>query len=177
MTALAEYVGDVLVNDCGQPVPDRVLRYHGTLPDDCCTEPGVLAVSWSEGRAATEFPTSAASMKNDPCASIPIYTITIRYRVCWPVPDVDESGVQLLDAEWDATAAMLADVADCVARGLLLLKCGAPTAPVDPLVAAVLDQVARGWLRFVDVSPSVPAGGCAGVLWRLYAAPLPGPVS
>lgn len=176
MTAMAEYVGDVLVNDCGRPVPDRMLRYHGTIPDDCCSEAGTLAVSWADGRAASEFPSSSANLKNDPCLSLPIYTLTVRYRVCWPVPDVDEGGVQLLDAEWDETAAMLADTADCVARELAALSC-AGAARNDPFVAAILAQVSRGWLRYVDVAPSVPTGGCAGVLWRLYAAPTPGSVS
>lgn len=178
MTAIAEYVGDVLVNDCRVPVPDRVLRYHGPIPADCCTENGVLAVSWNDGYATQEFPANAANAKAAPCSAVPLYSLSIRYRTCWPVPDVDTNGVQLIDPEWDTAAALLADVADCVARALVALSCDQQQGVVlDPFVRAVHEQVVRGWLRFTDVSPILPLGGCAGVLWRMTAAPTPGEVS
>lgn len=177
LTALTEYVGDVLVNDCGLPVPDRVLRYHGTLPDDCCSEAGTLSASWALGVATVDFPASAASQKADPCTQIPLYTVSMRYKTCWPVPEVNENGVELIDEQWDAKASMLADTADCVARSLIHLGCRQPGMVADPLTVAVQAQLARGWLRYIDVTPSVPLGGCAGLVWRMYASPLPGAVS
>jgi len=176
MTTLAEYVGDVLVNDCGAPAPDRVLRYHGAIPADCCTENGTLAVSWNDGFGSQDFPNNGANAKAAPCSAIPLYSLSIRYRVCWPVPEANANGVELIDPQWDGVAAQLADVADCVSRALLSLACTTP-APLDSFQRAVLANVSRGWLRFVDVAPILPLGGCAGVLWRMSAAPTPGPVS
>lgn len=176
MTALVEFVGDVLVNDCGRPVPDRVLRYHGVIPDDCCTDAGLLAVNWTGGFPSTRFPTSAAS-DNDLCVAPGVYGIAIRYRTCWPVPDADEAGVKLADAEWDETSAMLADVADCVGRELTDLTCFLKQGrTADPFIDAVADSIApRGWLRYAGVAPTIPLGGCTGVTWTLSAAPRSGP--
>jgi hypothetical protein len=174
MTGIVEYVGDVIVNDCGRPVPDRMLRYHGTIPSDCCPANGLLAVNWGDGRASESFGSSSGTQQNDPCAARPVYQIQLRYKTCWPVPDADQSGVVLIDPEWDETAAMLADVADCVTRALIALTCGAVS---DAFTRAVRDQTAGRWLRYAATTPILPLGGCAGVLWTLTAAPLPGPVS
>ena len=176
LTALAEYVGDVLVNDCGRPIPDRVLRYHGVIPDDCCTDAGTLAVSWVIGTASSTFGTGLAAAPADPCVSMPTYTVAIRYRVCWPLPEAEGP---LLDPQWDETAAMLADTADCVTRALAALACEARSpGDADPLMEAVWAMLSRRqWLRLVDVSASVPLGGCAGVVWRLLVAPRAGAAS
>lgn len=152
-TALAEFVGDVLVNDCGRPVPDRVLRYHGTLPNDCCTDNGVLAVSWN-----------TITPQGTECSAFPQAEVRLRYVVCWPVAEVDERGVTVDDATWDQRAAMLADVADCVTRGLLGLSCSDD----DPLAQAVAAATV-GRIRFLAAEPITPQGGCAGVQWRLTA--------
>lgn len=186
MGALVEYVGDALVNDCGVEAPDRILLYHsGNVPADCCTDAGTLVVSWSTGFASQDFPAAISGARADPCAARPVYTITIHYRRCWPVPNVDSEGVEVSpvqDAVYNAAAALFADVSECVTRALLRLNCRSGNVVVDAEVVdlqrAILDQVSgAGWLRFVDTSPTVPSGGCAGVLWRLHAAPRPGPVS
>ena len=166
-TALVEFVGDALVNDCNRPVPDRVLRYHGTLPNDCCTDNGTLAISWSRLFLSSRFP-SAATAPDDVCGGNMVAEVRLRYVVCWPVPEIDENGVVIIDDEWDTRAAMLADVADCVSRQLVGLSCEPLVG--DPYVDGVLAAtVASGkWLRLVDVEPLPPQGGCAGVQWRLY---------
>jgi hypothetical protein len=168
LTALAEYVGDAIVNDCGRPVPDRVIRYHGTLPNDCCTDNGFLAVNWQTGFASVTFP-AAATGTADPCRGLPVVEVRLRYVVCWDAPEVTQQGVTVnaeQDARWDADAAMLAEVADGVTRALLRLTC---EISLDPLFVAVMDEVGpKHWLRFVAADPIVPLGGCAGVQWRLY---------
>lgn len=168
LTAVNEYVGDVLVNDCGRPEPDRQLSYHGRLPHDCCTTNGFLVTSWESGRSS-----------GDPCGGPPVYIVTIRYVVCWDVPEVGTTGVQITDAQdstWNNDALMLADVADCVGRSLLDLTC-APAPPLDVLAAAVQSEAPYRTLRLVGVSPIVPLGGCAGVQWQLEAAVSRGPVT
>jgi hypothetical protein len=164
MTALAEYVGDSIVNDCGRPPPDRVLRYHGTLPHDCCTDNGFLAVNWQQQFLSTIFPLQATGSA-DNCAGRPVAEIRLRYVVCWPAPEVGTNGVVLEDERWDGAAATLAEVADGVARALLRLTC---EPPLDPLGQAVVEQAGRGWLRFIGADPILPDGTCAGVQWRLY---------
>lgn len=168
MTALAEYVGDSIVNDCGRPPPDRVLRYHGVLPHDCCTDNGFLAVNWFTEYASTTFPV-AATGSGDPCTGLPVAEMRLRYVVCWSEPEVTQQGVTIndeQDATWDVTAGMLAEVADGVSRALLRLTCDVS---VDDLALAVVREVgAPSRLRFVACDPITPLGGCAGVQWRLY---------
>lgn len=171
MTALVEYVGDRLVNECGRPIPSRVLRYHGTLPADCCTDEGDLSVSWADGIASDVFPTGR-NASAVPCAQRTIYTLTVRYRVCTPIPPVDSAGVEVsdpLDARYDLFAAMLADTADCIADALIQLSC--PVVDPDQYEGAVTDAVQS--ILFRDATPILPAGGCAGLLWRVYVSPKP----
>lgn len=179
MNAVVEYVGDRLVNDVGRPVPDRMLRYHGTLPHDCCTDDGFLAVNWTDGRASDEGTGSAASKRNDPCAQRAMVTLVVRYVICWPDPPTVE-GVPVVDDAYDTEvnmkAGMLADVEDGITRALVALGCRG-AGPVDQYEAAVWRNHAGTSLRFVDASPILPLGKCAGVQWRLHVAPLPGPVS
>lgn len=183
LTAYAEFIGDTLVNDCGRPVPDRVLRYHTRAPDDLCSEAGSLAVWWDTGTPTVDFPVSAAGRTGPSCARMPMVTLHARYVVCWPAPEDTGDGSQpvlLLDTEWDATAGMLAGVADCVSRYLMRLGCGASRAeqPATPAGRALMAQVARESFRFVGASPTIPGGTCAGVEWDCYAAPTaPDPVS
>lgn len=153
--AVAEYVSDSIVNDCDRPVPDRVLRYHGPIPHDCCTENGFLAVSWERVVPSDE--------RNTPCPGPPKTTIAMRYVVCWPIPDVGTGGVRLIDDSWDQRAAMLADVQDCVTRALIRLSC-ANTG--DALWTEVLSETVCNAFRFTEAVPIPPGGGCAGVLWR-----------
>jgi hypothetical protein len=159
LTGVAEYIGDVLVNDCGMPAPGRVLRYHGhAVPDEVqCDETGILSVWWEpflEPRVATG---------STPCLGYPVVTIAARWVRCWQPPEVDQDGVTLVDPTWDADAAELADAAECVARGLMALDC-APDRD-DPFVAALL-EVGRRY-RFTGASPAGVGGGVAGVVWRL----------
>lgn len=167
LTAVADYVADVLVNECGRPVPDRVFRYHGRAPQDCCTDAGVLDVSWDRLFPSTSFPTAAGG--SEPCPGAPVTPLTVRYTVCWPVPELQPTVLNVDFAGYDALAAELADVADCVSRWLLDLSCD-PFLE-DPYVAAIFDHAPRGRVRLVESSPILPAGGCAGVQWRLNAAP------
>lgn len=159
------FVADVLVNDCGRPEPDRMLTYHGVLPHDCCTEDGLLVASWSSLVLTTAFPSSGGPAA--PCAGTLAATIAVRYVVCWKVPEVSESGVVLEDTYWNATAMMLADVADCVTRAFARLQC-APPEPESP-GALLIAATGRDRLRFVEASPIAVSGGCAGVQFRLNA--------
>ena len=166
-TAIANYVGDVLVNECGVAEPERILRYHGTLPHDCCTDDGFLVVSWERGYTTTSFP-SASSGGKSPCPGRQVYTINVRYVVCWPAPEADSNGVQIIDNTWDGKASILADVADCIARALSRLECN-PNRD-DPFVEAVIAQTGT-MVRYIETVPITPLGACAGVQWKLYASP------
>lgn len=183
LTAYAEYIADVLVNECGRPVPDRLLRYHTRAPDDLCSDAGSLAVWWDAGVPTNNFPQSAAGAAGPPCGVMPMYTLTARYVVCWPAPEDTgdpEQPVELLDTEWDATAAMLAGVADCVTRFLIRLGCTTSRNEPwsTPAGRALVAQCARQSFRFTSASPTIPGGTCAGVEWTCYAAPkAPAPVS
>lgn len=163
-TALVDYVGDVIVNECGRPVPEHVLRYHGELPHYCCTEDGVLAIDWTLETFVSTFPTTP---QRDPCAGLPVATLSIKYFVCWPAITFVDGHVVMDTDTWDSEAAMLADVADCVARALMRLRCD-PT-NTDPFVQAVLAESGRQ-VQFIDAAPMPVRGLCAGVRWRMYAA-------
>lgn len=165
LTALVEYTADVIVNDCGRPVPTKVMRYHGTMPDACCTDDGVLSISWSNGYPSKDFPSRAT----DPCTGPPVYSIEVRYVTCWAGIDPSPEGVILPDDRWDTDAAILADLADCVNRGYLRLSCGNPDMD-DPFIAAVFAQTLRNHVRWYDTTIVRPSGLCAGITWKLYAA-------
>jgi hypothetical protein len=180
-TAVVEYVGDRLVNDVGRPVPDRLVRYHGPLPHDCCTDNGFLAIHWTDGRANAGGVGSSAADRDDPCVQRPFVTLVVRYVICWPDPPTVQ-GVPAPDDVYFATvdqkAAMLADVEDGITRALVGLGCGLHSGVgLDPYMLAVAAQSVRRSVRFVDAAPIVPLGKCAGVQWRLHVGPLPGPVS
>lgn len=167
LTAVNEYVADTLVNDCGRPEPDRQLSYHGRLPHDCCTADGFLVTSWSAGRPQN---------RDQPCQGPPMFTVDIRYVICWDVPEVGNTGVNITDAQdstWNNDALMLADVADCVARALARLAC-TDGGEQDDVEAAVLAEL-TGRPRYTGVSPIVPLGGCAGLQWQLEVAVARGP--
>lgn len=183
MNGVVEYVADALVNDVGRPVPDRILRYHGALPHDCCTDNGFLAVHWDGGRAVTGGTASSASDKNDPCVQKPMVTLVVRYVVCWPEPPLDAEGLPYIDTTYDVTvnekAGMLADVEDGIVRALVGLGCALNSQTTgDPAIVETIRRTSAGRsLRFADAAPILPSGKCAGVLWRLHVAPLPGPAS
>ena len=166
--ALLEFVGDVITNECARPIP-AVWRYHSHgLPDDCCTDDGVLSIYWERFNFSNRIPgTSAASI--EPCAGVPYVALALRYVVCWPVPQVTGSGAVVPYAAADETAAMLADVAECVSLALVRVICD----PIDhdELSAGVHARTMQDTVRFVESVPVSPSGGCAGVLWRLTLAP------
>lgn len=179
MTALAEYVQQVLVDECDRPAPDRVLRYFGHgVPQDCCTEAGVLSVAWDRGFPSESFPTDAAGRQKE-CSASPTYALSIFYDTCWKAPEVDVSGVGLIDSTWDADAAMLARTADCVARWLLRFSCGKvneDTTTEDVVekadaLAATLSAGCSESFAFREVVPIGPGGSCARLIWRVYAGP------
>lgn len=172
LTALLNYAGDVLVNDCGRPAP-RVLRYHGIMPHDCCADPGFLVGSWEREYASSTFPNAGAT-NPAPCPGTPVTILILRYVVCWPVPKVSQSGVTLMDDGWDERAAVLADVADCMSRAFMRLQCGPPAAD-DEYAVALMAATGRERLRLIEATPIAALGGCAGVQWRLYAGVAQGP--
>lgn len=165
-TAVIEYVGDVLTNTCGRPSPE-VIRYHGgPVPDDCCTEDGTLSIWWGRLFASKAFPSQSTEL----CVGPPVSELNLRYSICWPKADVGESGVlNVLDPAWDAKAAILADVADCVHRALIRLSCKPD--PDDPFIDAIQNELfPKNAIRWRETTPARPLGGCAGVSWALYAA-------
>lgn len=165
MTAVVEYAADVIVNDCGRPIPDRVQRYHDDMPHVCCSENGMLAINWTTEQIVGGFPTVPAPQ---PCNGFPVSLLNLKYVVCWPPLDVSKAGAVLPEIETDAIAAMLADVADCVLRALNRLQCSPDL--TDPLQAAVLLATGPSRFRPITVTPLAPRGLCAGVRWSMYAA-------
>ena len=91
--------------------------------------------------------------------------------MCWPVPETTDNGVVILDSSWDSRASILADHADCVARALMRLSCDPDRQ--DPFVEAIISQTGS-MVRYIETTPLVPQGGCAGVQWKLYASPRSG---
>lgn len=170
MTRVAEFVGDQLVNTCERPAPDRVLRYHGTLPHDCCSDRGFLVVNFEREYPSTQFPSPAANNAT-PCQGLPVAVLVVRYVVCWPLPDVDANGVRPIDDAWDAKAAVLADVADCITRAFMTLACKPDL--TDPFVEALIEATGHEKVRLIETVPIVPLGGCAGVQWRIYCGVRP----
>lgn len=161
LTAYAEFVGDRLVNVCGQAVPGRVLRYHGHAPpeDLDCSGNGYLAVWW-------EGPALVPKDPRSPCPGPLPVTLAAKYVVCWPIAEVDASGITLFDDGWDALAATLADVAECIAGTLAGLTCDdSPPSDADEFEVALLGAVRQP--RFLGVTPTGAGGGSAGLVWRL----------
>lgn len=169
LTSVAEYVGDQLVNGCCLAVPDRVIRYHGPIPHDCCSDSGFIAVSWERQYASAQFPVET-STQTSPCAGPMAVVVSVRFVKCWQIPDVDENGVRLADDTWDADAATLADISDCISRALIALACNPDRS--DPFVDAVMDHTdppgsMTPSVRFLEAKVIADQGGCAGVEWRL----------
>lgn len=159
LTAYAELVGDVLVNDCGEEVPGRVLRYHGhAVPDDIdCSKNGILSVWWE--------PSIVPLNLGKPCSGFPVVTLSARWVVCWKVADVKPGSISLHDAIWDADAGRLADVAECVARALMGLSCGTPQSDHARALLVLLRGDPKA--TFVGASPVAPLGGVAGLKWQI----------
>lgn len=159
LTAFGEYIGDVLVNECGREVPDRVLRYQGhAVPDDVeCAPNGTLSVWW-------EPPMRAKT----PCSGPLLVTLGARWVVCWKMPNYTANTVELFDTEWDATAAVIADTAECVARALMRLPCA--DTPGSAKAAALLSHVVATNLSVAQVRPVGPLGGVAGAVWMIDLA-------
>lgn len=155
LTAYAEFVGDTLVNLCGEPVPDRVLRYHnGPVPDEIeCSRNGILSVWWD------------APIYAGKCGQPLVVTLGARWSVCWPVPEATPNGVVLADDEWDAQAGRFANVAECVGRALTALGCS--DVPPTDKGAAFLAHVISGNLRLSAIRGHGPLGGVAGVGWTV----------
>lgn len=159
LTAIDEYVGDVLVTDLGRPSP-RVLRYHGIMPHDCCDDAGFLVSSWEPMR-----PTPGSQ---DPC-QFSLVTLNVRYVTCWPAADVDaQTGVVINTDQWDTPSAVFADVALAVTRALIRLGCQPDM--TDPFVAAVFAHTGRTGVIWQDTAPIPALGLCAGVQWRAVAS-------
>lgn len=155
LTAFAELVGDTLVNDCGQPTPTRVLRYHGgPVSEDIGCDNGILSAWW-------EPMTPQESRR--PCPGGLTVVLAARWVTCWKSPTVTPQGVTLFDATWDARAAVLADAAECVARVLARLDC--TDVAEGSYAAAVLAAMRNP--RLVDVDAGGPGGGVANVQWRI----------
>lgn len=173
-TALAEYVADVLVNECDRPIPGRILRYWGIegVPQDwACDDNGVLSVAVDRGFASKEFPIDSAT-RPEPCAGMPAYVVAIRYDICWKVVKASKTGLELYDEQHDADSAMLMDIADSIMRALLRLQCKG--IENDNLKAKAVVETLRQTndlaLRFREVVPS-KTGSSARLTWRVYCGP------
>lgn len=169
LTAWAELVSDSVVNDGCQPVPEKVLRYHGTMPHDCCSDAGFVVASWEQEYPSNSFPnpTSTSAL---PCDGPLVLPLVARYVICWPLPDVGPGGIRPVDSSWDAAAARLIDTADAVARRLLTLTCGDVSEEDDPIAWSFLQLTGgKAGFRYIGATPITPNGGCAGVQWRAYA--------
>lgn len=168
LTAWAEFLGDTLVNDCGQPVPSRVLRYHGgPPPEDYGCGNGYLAVWWQAGLGPKE--------RTQQCTGPLTVTLGAKWMVCWKIAKADSKGVTLFDDQWDTDTARLADAAECVARALTRLTC--PPPPSTPAALALFATMRQTSLRLVNVDPGRPSGGAASVTWQMSGdllAPSPG---
>jgi hypothetical protein len=167
-TAVTEYLLDALI-ECGRPEPDRVLRYHGLLPHDCCTANGLLVVSWELGYGTNPFPNDSSS-RSEPCPAMLTVNLLHRYVMCWPAPKEAINGLIPVDEAWDLAAATLADIANCGARAFLRLQCAPDLS--DELQAAVIQEIGRNRFRFRSTAPIPAQGLCAGVEWRTIATPI-----
>lgn len=173
LTALAEFVGTEWAAATGAPA-DRSLRYIGTdgMPQDCCTENGVLSVTFDRGYPSDTFPSEAASSKH-PCPGLPVYVLVARMDVCWPKPGVGPQGVEVNDVNdtaYDTKAAALSDAADQVFRALLTVNCGATPSEAG---AALLATVRNNAFSAREVSAKI-TGDCVRITWRVYAGPRTG---
>lgn len=158
LTAYANLVSDVLVNDCGAPLPGRILRYHGPAPDDMeCSTDGILSVWWDDLN------------DSDPkhCAGVPQVVLGARWVRCWKQAEVDQGTMTLFDETWDADAALFADSAECVARVLMQLACVSkvPGSVNDDKMRALLDIIRAP--VFLGARRHGPQSNAAGVDWRL----------
>lgn len=168
LTAYAEILGDSIVNDAGQSVPERVLRYHGHAPPEDMECGNVLAVWW-EGPSLT--------IDDANCSGPLQVTLAGKYLTCWKIAKVKAAPggatIQLWDDDWDSTSGILADTAEAVSRRLIRLQCHERGDPIDEFGEAMMSLIVRP--RFVSAVPSGAAGGAAGVIWRMTGklAPLP----
>lgn len=157
LTAYAEYIADVITNECGRPVPARLLRYHGhAVPEDLGCDTGVLSVWWNQLR-----PQGSAD-----CATPLETTLYARYVTCWKILDITREGKTILDdAKQDGDAAVLADVADCVSRALIRLDCAPAADDSETMRSLRAFALSGGKLPFLSGRPIGADGGIAGVEW------------
>lgn len=159
---LLEYVGLVMVEQCGRPEPAHVLRYQGTLADQCCPEEGVLSAHW-EG----DKPKDPRGQQKDQSCLL-VAPIALRYVTCWHLPNDPRAITDAEYVRWDTDAAALADLAHCVSLALCRLGCS----PVrDPLFADVLGDTGCQEVKFTGAEPAgagaTLSAGCAGVVWKV----------
>lgn len=170
-TAVIEYLGarlaDCLEWDAETAQALRVLRYHGarSVPPECCGEPGLLVSAWEDVTLSGNL--GAKTSVRPGQQGLLAATLAVRFYTCWPSPEPTEHGPTLVDDEWDERAAYLADVAECLARGLVCLTPGGPA-------TEILSTVGCGGLSLATVVPIEPLSGCAGVLTRSVATLLAG---
>lgn len=155
LTAYAELVGDVLVNDLEQPEP-RVLRYHGHAPpaEVQCGD-GILSVWWA--------PSLTPKVSSGDCQGFPVATLHARYVICWKLAEANNDGITLFDASWDRDAALLAEIAEAVTRVLLRLNC--PAGEVTDEEKALRALATSGRVTFVQCVPVGALSDTAGVEW------------
>lgn len=149
-TALLEFVVDA-IEDCDLPSPDHAIRHHGVLPDRCCTENGILSLSWEESPAPS--PTD--------CTGPLEWAFALRWVTCWPSEDLKPTG--LLSVNYtarDAAAARIAAVTECVLAAFAGEICRWGKSDLREFAVS---------LRLGRTSPVTPSGLCAGVLWRIIA--------
>lgn len=148
-SAVLQVVVDAL-EDCDQ-TPSPVVRYHGFLPNVCCTEAGTLSCSWEESPAQGDCPGPST------------WNLLVRWVICWPSMEPKGGNVQIDYPLVDAKAARIARVAECVEQALLAEVCAGAQ-------GELASHVVGGTLKVGRTTPIVPGGLCAGVAWRIVGA-------
>lgn len=138
---------------CDRPVPARRVRYHGEIAVGCCDGTGFLTVHWNPVTAdKTGIPPGMGKPVGKRTADV-----LLRLYRCWPMLRDDGT---FPDDEADDAAEGLAQDLDCLWSALVVAIC-------DGSLAANLNGCDA--LDLIDASPRRPAGGCAGIEFRLRA--------
>lgn len=156
LTAWEEYVAGAIGRAVNDPtIPERKTRYHGKLPDDCCTDKGTLGVWWEHLDPSVSFPIPLL-LKGEMSGAFQLADFGARYAMCWYVPKAEELTAKETLKRWDGDAHHLALIAEYVTAELLDLSCGQAS-----LGDGVICQGVRWKSTRQDIS-----GGCAGVEWH-----------
>jgi len=140
---------------CGRPVPDATkrIRYHGDIAVQSCCDHGLLTCHWNPVTIdRTGIPAGVTKPPGRPSADV-----CLRLYRCFPTLNDDGT---FDDAKADSAAAGLALDLDCITTALLTAIC-----------AGTLAEHLAGCagLELLGATPRKPAGGCAGIEWKVRA--------